>query len=172
LFLTLNLVLASAPLVAQDRCGEFTWDVTRERGLFAQEAVPLSAGRDAASAPPIVPDRLYQVTLSPQADVHLSAPPGHKPHSDGGWSGLIRLPISRPGVYRVSLSEGDWIDVVRDGAEISSEDHQGRSGCSAPHKVVQFRLPSGEVVIQLSGASSPTVKLAVTTAPPGPDNAK
>jgi hypothetical protein len=173
LFVTLGLASqASAPALAAGPCEEFTWNVSRERSLFAETPVQLAAGRDAASAPPITPERLYQLTLAPQTDVHLAVPAGHKPRGGDTWSGLLRLPISQAGVYRVSLSEGDWIDVIRDGKEIASEDHQGRPGCSAPHKLVQFRLPSGEILIQLSGASSPTVKLTVTPAPPNPDNAK
>jgi hypothetical protein len=170
LFVALGLVAqVSAPASAAEPCEEFTWNVLHERNLFAEAPARLAVGREAGSAPPIAIDRLYELALVPQTDVHLAVPAGHRPHGDGGWSGLLRLRVTKPGVYRVSLSEGDWIDIVSDGAQITSEDHQGRSGCSAPRKVVQFRLPSGEVLIQLSGALSSTVKLTVTSAPPTPD---
>src|SRR5689334_5466483 len=50
---------------ADDPCAGFTWDVAHERALFASAAQTLNAGRDAATAPAIETDRLYELTLAP-----------------------------------------------------------------------------------------------------------
>jgi len=166
------LTLVPRSLPAADPCDGFTWNVAHERALFAGPPQPLAAGSDAASAPRISLDQLYQIALAPQPDVHLPLAPEHKPRGDGTLSGVVGLRISRAGVYRVSLSESAWIDVVHDGAVIASADHQGRVGCSAPHKVVQFSMPVGEVLLQLSGASGPSVRLTVTAVTASPDSAR
>jgi len=166
-WLTAGLItLSSTSLPAADPCGEFTWNVAHELRLFVGPARQLTAGKDAASAPRLSVDQLYQVALAPQAEVQLPTPPGHKHGGDGSLSGLLRLQIPQAGLYRVSLSEGDWIDLVHDGATITSQDHQGRAGCSASHKVVQFQLPADEILVQLSGATTPTVRVTITPAPP------
>lgn len=152
-------------LPAAEPCDGFTWNVARERSLFAGSPQQLAAGKDSVSAPQISLGRLYQIALAPESDVHVATTPGHKPRGEGALAGVARLRISQAGVYRVSLSEGAWIDLVHEGTVIASEDHQGRAGCSAPHKVVQFRLPAGEVLVQLSGATVPSVQMTVTPAP-------
>ena len=47
-----------------------------------------------------------------------------------------------------------------------AEAFQGRPGCNAPHKVVEYELPEGDVVIQLSAALPGKVRLTVTESPP------
>jgi hypothetical protein len=84
-------LLASAPATqafAQDPCGGFKWDVSKERALFATSARPTPAGKDAASAPVIEPNRLYQLQLEPEAQVAFSQAPGKKPPGDGSYAGL------------------------------------------------------------------------------------
>jgi hypothetical protein len=58
-----------------------------------------------------------------------------------------------------------WIDIVADGKMIDSADFQGRAGCQAPHKIIQYSLAAGrELLLQLSGAPSATVRLTITAA--------
>jgi hypothetical protein len=76
---------------------------------------------------------------------------------------LYQLQLQQAGVYRVSLDQGAWIDIVADGRMIGSGDFQGRPGCTAPHKIVQFLLPAGqELLLQFSAAVAPVLRVAIT----------
>jgi hypothetical protein len=58
--------------------------------------------------------------------------------------------------------------VLANGALIASRDFQGRPGCSAPHKIVEFALPaSTPLTLEFSGGSAPEVKVTITHSPPG-----
>ena len=160
----LALGLAADSAVAQAHpCARFSWNIDHERALFATAPEAVAAGRDPTSAPLLAPDRLYQLQLRPQSQVALVLPPGKKTDTDGTYAGLARLRPQQPGPYSVSLDQSSWIDVVADGKMIDSADFQGQPGCLAPHKIVRYSLPAGlELVLQLSSALSPRVRLTIT----------
>jgi hypothetical protein len=166
LWATLVLSLSAGGALAQDDpCDGFSWNVAHERALFASAPRAAAAGHDAASAPQLEPDRLYQLQLTAAGQVTLALPPGKRPASETRYAGLARFSLQHPGSYRVSLDQPAWIDIVADGKMIDSADFQGRAGCQAPHKVVQFSLPAGhELLLQLSGAPSDSVRLTITPA--------
>jgi hypothetical protein len=161
--------LASAMPAVADSCDAFTWNLAHERSLFASTPGRLSAGRDASSAPLVDVDRLYELLLRPDTEVHLPVTPGRKPGGETTSAGILRVRVERAGLYRVSLSEGDWIEVVHDGTALPAGEHQGQHECSAPRKVVQFQLPAGDLFVQLSGSVSATVRLTITPAPSSSD---
>jgi hypothetical protein len=161
---TLALSLAASVVSAQDDpCAKFSWNVEHERALFAAAPQAIAAGHDAASAPQLEPDRLYQLQLAAAAQVTLALPAGKKTAADSSYAGLARLSLRQPGSYRVSVDQSVWIDIVADGKMIESADFQGRPGCLAPHKIVQYSLPAGrELLLQLSGAPNAGVRLTIT----------
>jgi hypothetical protein len=149
-----------------DPCGEFSWDVTHERALFSEAPQRLSAGLSPSDSPPLAPGQLYELALAPQSQVHFAAAPG-KSRSTEGYAGLAALRVPSAGVYRIALDQPIWVDVVAEGTQVRSRDFQGRGGCSAPHKIVEFVLPAEvALTVQLSSGSSPTVRVAVLAAPP------
>jgi len=150
---------------ADDPCDAFKWDVRHERTLFGQQPHPLAAGQKVAAAPTVVIDQLYELKLPVQAEVAFLTP-GKKPKSDEAYAGLARLTIRSTGVYRISLDQPVWVDVVTNGTVVTAKDHQGSRGCNAPHKIVEFQLSAGvPVTLQFSGASVATAKLAITRSP-------
>lgn len=160
----LALALAGeGALAADDSCATFTWDVGQVRALFASAAQSIRAGHDSASAPLLAADQLYQLQLAPQGQVVMLLPPGKTAKFADTYAGLARLQLARAGSYRVSIDQGAWIDVVDDGRMIDSSDFQGRPGCSAPHKIVQYLLPAAhELVLQVSGSAAPHLHLTIT----------
>jgi hypothetical protein len=157
---------ATQALAEDDPCAAFLWNVTQERALFGTKAELLAAGRDAASAPGMQVDRLYEWTLVPQEEVMFAAAPGKRMLTDGARAGLVRLQIAAAGTYRVSVDQPFWVDVVAGGKLLPSKDFRGAPGCQAPHKILEFVLPAHQdLLIQLSGAVNPHARLTVTRAP-------
>ena len=158
--------IAASPVRADDPCTGFVWDVSHERALFATEASALAAGTLVASSPALVPDRLYELRLSARPDVSFAVAPGKETLADGTYAGLALVTVETAGVYRISLDQSSWLDVAVNGALIHSKDFQGRPGCNAPHKIVEFSLPQGiPLLLQFSAAASPAVKVAITRQP-------
>ena len=144
-------------------CAGFTWDVRHEQALFGNEPQPLTAGQSPAALPSLSADRLYRVELRGESEVKFLKPPGRKRDDRGGYAGLARLTVDTDGVYRISLDQPLWVDVIADGAMVPAKDFQGRRGCSAPHKVVEFLLPARvPITLQFSGGNASTVKVTVT----------
>jgi hypothetical protein len=74
------------PAFAADPCTGFKWDVSKEHTLFGGPAATLTAGKDAASAPAIDVDRLYELKLTPQDQTAFVLPPGKKMLTDGAYA--------------------------------------------------------------------------------------
>jgi len=148
---------------ADDPCSAFSWNVTHEHALFAMAPEPAVAGRSVSEAPLLALDRLYELQLSSQGAIAYALLPEKKAVVADDYGGLARLKIDKPGTYRVSLDRGAWVDVVANGMLIQAVDFQGRSGCQAPHKIVQYVLPVGQdLVLQLSGVREGRVRIAIT----------
>jgi hypothetical protein len=173
LALTLAAALAAQNAIADqdDPCAGFSWNVARERALFAAGPQSIAAGRELKSSPLLTPDRLYELQLGEQGEVTMPVAPGRKSVGDAGYegharyAGLARLQLPRAGSYRISLDQAAWIDVLADGRMLDSSGFQGRPGCLAPHKIVQFTLPAGPaLVLQFSAASAPHLRVTITQA--------
>jgi hypothetical protein len=166
--LALGLAAGSC-LADEDPCAAFTWNIEHERALFAGTPEAIVAGRDAASTPLLAPERLYHMQLAAQSQVALVLPPGKKSSPEGAYAGMAHLRLHQAGTYRVSADQPVWIDIVANGKMIDSADFQGRHGCFAPHKIIQYALPADhDLVLQLSAAPSVGVRLAITRVDSGP----
>jgi hypothetical protein len=160
---SLVLAVLASRAFADDPCVGFKWDVSKERALFASSAARETAGKDRASAPVVVPDRLYQLQLTSQQQVTFSTPPSKKTAAEGSYAGLAVLNIPASGSYRISVDQPLWIDVVAGGMLVRARDYEGLQSCSAPHKIVEFDLEKGTpLLLQFSGTSKTTVLLTVT----------
>jgi len=172
---TISSVLGSLGLVvlcsaagagdAPDPCSQFSWNVTHELAVFGQTAKTVTAGKDGASAPMLSPDQLYELMLTPQAQVSFAHPPSKRALNDGAYAGLARVHIATAGTYRVSIDGPFWIDVLSGGSVLDSGDFTGNHGCKTLSKLVEFQMPAGDVLLQLSGAAKGTVHVAVTASP-------
>jgi len=163
------LLLAAVPLAvarADDPCAAFSWDVHHERDLFSKEAIDLASGRAPGDAPALTPDHLYELELRAQPEIAFAAPPSRTWPAEASYAGMARLTVEAAGVYRFALDQAAWVDVVVNGAVLKSRDFQGRPGCSAPHKVVEFALPAEKpVILEFSASVTPSLKVTVTRSP-------
>jgi hypothetical protein len=158
--------MASSAALAADPCEGFTWNVAHERALFAGAPMAVSAATAAGPAPSLAVDKLYEITLTPQDKVSFAMAPAKKALADGAFAGMVTLHIPTPGKYRVSMSEGFWIDVIADGKFAATDDFTGAHECHAPRKIVQYSLPAGNLTLQFSNTNSATVRVTVTAPPP------
>jgi hypothetical protein len=161
--LALLAVATTATATEQDPCAAFSWNVSHERELFAASARTGATGTNPAAAPLLDSDRLYELQLNALEQVQFVVQPGKSKGGNGPYAGLARLRLSKAGLWRIALDQPAWIDVIANGQVIASSDYQGRSGCHAPHKIVQFELPAKqELLIQLSGTPEKQVRLTIT----------
>ena len=167
------LALLALPLAptraAEDPCAAFSWDVHHERELFREQPVDIASGRAFADAPVVTPDRLYELELRAQPEVSFAAPPSRTWPMEASYAGMARLTVDSAGVYRFALDQPAWVDVVVNGAVLKSLDFQGRPGCSAPHKIVEFALPAGKsMLLEFSASVTPSIKVTVSRSPTQP----
>jgi hypothetical protein len=159
-------VTASVPAYAADPCDAFSWNVSHERAVFATAAAGITAATAAGPTPTLEVDKLYDISLTPQDKVNFIMAPAKKALADGAYAGMVKLHIPTAGKYRVSMSDGFWIDVITDGKFAPTDDFTGSHECHAPRKIVQYPLPAGnDLVLQFSNATSPSVKVTVTATP-------
>ncbi len=157
--------MASSPVRAADPCDGITWNVLHERAVFATPPVAITAATAAGPAPTLELDKLYDITLTSQDKVSFVLQPAKKALADGAFAGMVTLHIPSSGKYRVSLSEGFWIDVIAEGKFAPTDDFTGAHECHAPRKIVQYPLPAGDLVLQVSNTNSASVRVTVTAAP-------
>jgi hypothetical protein len=169
LLLALVLGCAVFPVFADEACVDFKWDVSKERALFSETPATVTAGKDPASAPVVVPSRLYRLRLATQDLVAFAVSPPNKAGSPSTstYAGLAMLKVPAPGNYRVAVDLPLWIDVISNGTLTTPTDFQGQRSCSAPHKIVEFDLAGMQpFVLQFSNAVKDDVLVAVTPSPP------
>jgi hypothetical protein len=158
-------ITASLPARAADPCDGFSWNVAHERAIFATPPSAVTAATGAGPSPTLDLDKLYDITLTPQDKVSFVLAPAKKALADGAFAGMVKVHIPSPGKYRVSMSEGFWIDMIADGKFAPTDDFTGAHECRAPRKIVQYPLPAGDLVLQFSNTNSASVRVAVTAAP-------
>jgi hypothetical protein len=161
----LAATMVSVPAFAADPCDGFTWNVAHERAVFATAAAAVTAATAAGPTPTLEVDKLYDISLTPQDKVNFVMAPAKKALADGAYAGMVKLHIPTAGKYRVSMSDGFWIDVITAGKFAPTDDFTGGHECRAPRKIVQYPLPAGDFVLQFSNATSPSVKVTVTATP-------
>jgi hypothetical protein len=135
------------------------------RVAYAQPACPPVGSaaelKAATASPELEPARLpldkpVTVTLHPGSDVRFAVAP--EKHGDASsFGGMLVVDVREAGTYRIALSAGAWLDVLKDGAAIASSAHDHGAGC----KMVSFSLQPGRHVIQLSGNKEETIGVVV-----------
>lgn len=150
----------------EDPCATFTWNIGQERALFSGSSESVQAGVNSASAPLLRADRLYVLNLVPQGQVRYPVVLAKKSLPDKGFGGVAHLRVPQAGLYRLSLDEPFWVDIASGGHLLPVADHQGRRGCKAPHKILQFSLPAAtELTLELVGTYGSQARLTITRAP-------
>lgn len=166
-FIALLALLVSSAAWA-DGCEGFKWNLAREYALYAAGPSHEKSGTDTRSAPALKTDTLYELALTPQADVQFALQPGKKMLTDGTFGGIVSFTVPASGDYRIGIDVPFWMDVISEGKLVMSKDFGGPQGCAKPpHKLVQFELSGGKTyLLQFSGQTLPAVHVSIVKAEP------
>ncbi len=155
------LVLSLAcPALAQEPvgCDKFKWPLDKEKAMLAS-ARPVESGGDPAQ--PLAAAAM--IMLAPFADAKLPMAPSRMPKSPDSYAGYVRVSaLPKAATYRITLSQGAWIDVIQDGHEAKSTAFSGATGCEGVRKSVKFDLTAAPFIIELSGTTARSISLVVT----------
>jgi hypothetical protein len=116
-----------------------------------------------SSTPTLVLTQGARATLLPAGAVRLPVTP-RRAAPAVSYSGLFAFTVTQPGRYRVALGAAAWLDVVRDGAALTSVAHAHGPDCSGIRKMVDFDLQPGRYLLQIAGNPTPRVDVLVTAA--------
>ncbi|HWE79648.1 MAG TPA: hypothetical protein VG270_14125 [Pseudolabrys sp.] len=153
-------LLSSAAACAAEPvgCDKFKWPLDRERALLATPAA-VKSGDTLVT----LPANAIGIALVPFAAARLPLPPQHPPKAAQSYAGFVRIDAPpKAGVYRVTLAEAAWVDVVQDGREVAAKAFSSALGCSGVRKSVKFEFDNEPLTIQVSGTTAHRVTLVVT----------
>jgi len=158
LVLAASLIALPASAAEPSGCDKFAWPLEKERKLLGEpKAVPASDALDRNSG------QAVRLELQPWPDAKLPARPEREPKKMPSWAGFARFAgASGVGRYKISLSEGAWIDVVQDANALKPLAFTGATDCSNIRKSVKFELGPGPFTLQLSDAPSPEIAIVIT----------
>lgn len=148
--LIVGLLLQAAPAAAP-AC---TATVAPPAGLEAWSTI------SGIATDPIAPGRTTGLMLQPAATVKFALAPERVP-APGTFGGVYHVSIAAAGTYRLALSSGAWIDLVRDGKSLTSAGHMEGAACSGIRKIVDFALEPGTYALQLSGAKGAEMRVLI-----------
>jgi len=148
----LLLILATLASPASAGCGDFKWNVMKDREALAA-AKPLVG--DAA------PGEGYEVALTP--GLTLPVKPEREP-KPGTLAAVVSVPKLDAGLYQITLSDEAWLDVAQGGALVTSSDFSGMKDCPGVRKSVRFPLGAGAAMVEISNASGAAIKLVIEPA--------
>ncbi len=148
---------------AQDRspCEQFSWSVSREIAAFSGSNLQ---GIASGASLPTVPQGAFALQLLPNDKVSFKLPPARAPKDNASFAGVVSFTAVSAGLYQFTLSSDAWIDVIQDGAFVPTVAFSGKRDCPAVRKTVRFDLKEGSATLQLSGAPTDSIKLAVLQA--------
>lgn len=121
--------------------------------------VPAATAAVPAQAVPLTIGRAVRAALHPSDVVDFVVTPERAPAA--GSHAELAFTVARAGRYRIALGEGPWIDVVQGSRAIASVSHGHGPACSGIRKMVDFDLPAGRYLLQVSGAKAGAVTAIV-----------
>jgi hypothetical protein len=142
-------------------CEQFRWPINRELELFRDPYLEMVFSGAALGS---VPDKGLVLELQPHVTVDYVLAPGGEPKADDSFAGLLLINnVPKAGTYQVTLSQDAWIDLIQDGKALPLSAETIDRNCSDARKSMRFRLESGPLTVQVSGASSNVIKLAISS---------
>jgi hypothetical protein len=142
-------------------CGGFKWPLEHERAALvrADKALLPNGGALAYDVP-------ITLQLQPLSGAGLPKAPERAPTSTSDFAGHFSLAApAKPGVYRVTINPGGWVDVLDGGAYLHPIAFSNATGCESARKSVKFDLPARPLALQFSGVAKDQISVIVSPEP-------
>jgi hypothetical protein len=131
-------------------CDAFAWPVSNERAWFANGKLRRSVSGARLSRI----DRAVELTLMPTKSIQFFLPPEQV------------FGVPHPGIYQVTVSRDAWIEMFENGRRLPFVGASEAKDCDGVRKSERFALAPGDLVlVQISGASQPSIEVAFEKAP-------
>ena len=138
-------------------CGAFAWPVNEERAWFADQNLRRAPTGTRLSRI----DRAIELTLEPTRSVHFFLPPEKTPRRDSYSGDVAFFGVPHPGFYQVTISREASIDVFENGMRLTPVASSEAKDCRSVRKSERIALAPGNLVlVQVSGAPEPSIKVA------------
>lgn len=98
--------------------------------------------------------------LHPIANVQYWVMPD-EPIKLGTFGGMVPVRVAKAGRLKVALSDGAWVDMVRDGASTGSKAFAHGPQCSGIAKIVEFDVTPGDYLLQIANAPNMSIGVMV-----------
>jgi hypothetical protein len=155
------LMIAAPSLVqAQEGsgCGGFKWPIESDRAALVRADKP-SLPNGGAVAYGVA----TTLELQPLSAAGLPKAPERAPKYPSSFAGHFVLAApAKPGVYRLSMSSGAWVDVLDGGAYLHPIAFSSAKDCEGARKSVKFDLPARPLALQFSGVPGERISVIVS----------
>ena len=139
-------------------CAAFRWPLDRERAALVRADKPSLPNGGALAY-----DVAMTLQLQPLSAAGLPKAPERPPRSTDSFAGHFTLAApAKPGVYRLTISSGAWVDVLDGGAYLHPIAFSGAKDCEGARKSVKFDLPSRPLALQFSGVPGDQISVIVS----------
>ncbi|MEK7453874.1 MAG: hypothetical protein AABZ76_03045 [Pseudomonadota bacterium] len=127
---------------------------------------PMKAAADAKGAGKVKlkAGQAAALTLLPTPRISYPLRPA-KPGGSVSFGGIVHFTVDQSGTWRVALSSGAWVDVVKDGTAATSTAHGHGPDCTGIRKMVDYSLEPGDYILQLAANGDPQMTVLVTRLP-------
>ena len=147
-----------APAQEGSGCAAFRWPLDRERAALVRADKPSLPNGGALAY-----DVAMTLQLQPLSAAGLPKAPERPPRSTDSFAGHFTLAApAKPGVYRLTISSGAWVDVLDGGAYLHPIAFSGAKDCEGARKSVKFDLPSRPLALQFSGVPGDQISVIVS----------
>jgi hypothetical protein len=154
-----SLLCATGAFAAEPSgCDKFAWPLTAEQQLLGEaQRAPTGVDLDRGAG------KAVELGLVPLAEAGLPMAPERASQKTPVLAGYLRFgKSSGTRRYKVSLSEGAWIDLVQDGHYLKPTAFTGATDCPHIRKSVKFEIGPSPFALQLSGAPASSIAVVVT----------
>ena len=134
-------------------CAAFKWDIAQDQAALAAPGPAAISDGGALRA-----GAATKISLAPTEKIHFPLAPERAPRPEA-FGAVVEWPAPAPGLYRISLSDAAWIDVIEDGAVAKPLAFSGAKDCPHIRKSLKFKLTGQKAFIQISNAAAPDITL-------------
>jgi hypothetical protein len=156
------VALIAAPGLVQAQegsgCGGFKWSIEADRAALVRADKPSLSNGGAVAY-----DVATTLELQPLSAAGLPKAPERASKFPSAFAGHFVLAApAKPGVYRLTMSSGAWVDVLDGGAYLHPIAFSGARECDGARKSVKFDLPARPLALQFSGVARDRISVIVS----------